>query len=65
MFMNDTYVGLHETDWSMELPSTSLQMTEAHHESDSYQALLNTVDAARNGLAWGENDYDIAETETA
>lgn len=61
MFMNDAYIDQSGAEWLIELPSFSLPAVEARQESDSYQALLNTVDAARDGLAWGEHDYDIVE----
>lgn len=63
MFMNDGYTEHSGAEWSIDLPSASPQVVETHSESDNYQALLNTVDAARDGLAWGEHDYDIAEEE--
>ncbi len=57
MFMNDSLTDGTDERYSELSPAPS-QVVASQSESDDYQKLLNKIDAARDGLAWGENDYD-------
>lgn len=59
MFMNDFHVEQGSTEFYMDEVMTSHTLSE----NADYEALLNTVDAARSGLASGEHDYDIVEDD--
>lgn len=57
MFM---YVAQTEQD-AAERHLNNQPAADAENEVIAYQDLLNTVDAARTGLASGEHDYDDSE----
>jgi len=59
MFMNDVHVEQNSTEYYMDEALTA----EVLNEATAYEALLNTVDAARAGLASDEHDFDIIEEE--
>ena len=60
MFMNDYHVEQSITEFYMDDTMTS----DALNEASAYETLLNTVDAARSGLASGEHDFDLVEDES-
>lgn len=55
MFMKDHPLTQYCTEQSGE---TSVGSPDAPGRQNDYQRLLDTVDAARAGLAWGEHDYE-------
>ncbi len=59
MFMNDFHVEQSSVELSLDDTVTAGGMVD----STDYEALLNTVDAARNGLVSGEHDYDLVEDD--
>lgn len=63
MFLNDAYIDQSQSECSIDSLALSPLSPGASRESDSYKDLLNAVDAARDGLAWGEHDYDVPEED--
>ena len=59
MFMNDYQVEQVHAEFYADEALTA----EVINEVTAYESLLNTVEAARAGLASGEHDYDVSEED--
>jgi len=65
MFLSEGQYEHSEAEWAVDCPETILAAeSEMQTEKDAFEALLNTADAARAGLASDENDFDYTEEET-
>lgn len=63
MFLNDVRIEQDNAMWRAKLSLVSEDTAETRDDADDYQTLLNTVDAARAGLASDEHDYDCTEED--
>lgn len=64
MFLNEGQLEHSSAEWAVESPAVTLAGASiVQAEKDAFEALLNTVDAARAGLASDEHDYDYIEEE--
>lgn len=64
MFMTENLYEHNDVDNYIDASTTVANTAEETSETDDYQELLNTADAARAGLASDEHDYDYIEDES-